>query len=62
MFFKTQFIQVKINFFPEVHTKLNEAMDEIRRLFDTIKTSLKEMEQQSKVIYSNCCYRYFPVA
>lgn len=34
----------------EVHTKLNEAMDEIRRLFDTIKTSLKEMEQQSKAL------------
>lgn len=32
----------------EVHMKLNQAMDEIRRLFDTVKHALKEMEQTSK--------------
>lgn len=32
----------------EIHTKLNHAMDEIRKLFDTVKSALKDMEQQSE--------------
>jgi len=34
----------------EVHKKLNLAMDEIRRLFDTVKEALKRMEQESKAL------------
>ena len=33
----------------ERHKQLNQAMDEIRKLFDTVKLALKDMEQQSKV-------------
>ncbi|KAL5264524.1 hypothetical protein ACHWQZ_G005573 [Mnemiopsis leidyi] len=34
----------------EVHKKLNQAMDEIRRLFDTVKEALKKMEQESNAL------------